>query len=74
MSGVEQAYGLLIGWEWIVLGYFLLVNSYMALLLISAAWETWQNSLSRRLSICYRPCVFRNPKSYDLKIIFTDFV
>jgi cellulose synthase/poly-beta-1,6-N-acetylglucosamine synthase-like glycosyltransferase len=54
MSWIEQAYGLLIGWEWIVLGYFLLVNSYMALLLISAAWETWQNSLRSRWEARWR--------------------
>jgi cellulose synthase/poly-beta-1,6-N-acetylglucosamine synthase-like glycosyltransferase len=54
MSWFEQAYGLLIGWEWIVLGYFLLVNSYMALLLISAAWETWQNSLRSRWEARWR--------------------
>jgi len=54
MSWIEQAYGLLIGWEWIVLGYFLLVNSYMALLLVSAAWETWQNSLRSRWEARWR--------------------
>jgi len=54
MSWIEQAYGVLIGWEWIVLGYFLLVNSYMALLLISAAWETWQNSLRSRWEARWR--------------------
>jgi cellulose synthase/poly-beta-1,6-N-acetylglucosamine synthase-like glycosyltransferase len=54
MSWIEQATGVLIGWEWIVLGYFLLVNSFMALLLVSAAWETWQNSLKSRWEARWR--------------------
>jgi len=48
MSWFEQACGSLVVWEWIVLAYFLLVNSYSALLLVSAAWETREHSLRTR--------------------------
>ena len=39
MSIGDLASGSLIGLDWLVLGYFVLVNGMLTILLVSAAWE-----------------------------------